>query len=215
MNGRYLVFFTGGGKNERLSSGVAVAQTQDPFGPYKDIGNPLISSPLSLGGAIDPHYFKDPVTGRDYLLWKSDKPLSLQPSLIYIRELHPSGTEFRVNIFNKMTQLKYPALLHALQNIEHNFAQYFFQGKSRVLLRSNVKTILEERLVAEAPWLMHKNGYYYLLYSSGWTHEPKYHIRVARAKKVTGPYVRGKVPVVTTDWERYEKVKRYLFSMSN
>ena len=40
-------------------------------------------------------------------------------------------------------------------------------------------------------------------------------MRVARAKKVTGPYVRGKVPVVTTDWERYEKVKRYLFSMSN
>ena len=80
-----------------------------------------------------------------------------------------------------------------------------------MLLRSNVKTILEERLIAEAPWMMYKNGYYYLFYSSGWTHEPKYHIRVARARKVTGPFVRHKVPVVTTDWDRYNKVNTCLY----
>ena len=97
VNGRYMVFFTGGGKNRKLASGVAVAQTRDPFGPYTDIGAALIQSPKSLGGAIDPHYFKDPLTGRHYLLWKADKPLALQPSLIYIRELHRSGTSFMVN----------------------------------------------------------------------------------------------------------------------
>ena len=96
MNGQYLVFFTGGGQDGKLASGVAIATTDDPFGPYKDMGTALTESPHSLGGAIDPHYFKDPVTGKDYLLWKEDKPLSLQPSLIYIRELQPSGTAFRV-----------------------------------------------------------------------------------------------------------------------
>ena len=99
VNGRYLLFFTGGGNDGKLASGVAITQTSDPFGSYKDIGTPLIESPQSLGGAIDPHHFKDPITGRHYLLWKADKPLSLQPSLIYIRELYPSGTAFRVNTF--------------------------------------------------------------------------------------------------------------------
>ena len=96
VNGRYLVYFTGGGMDERLASGVAVSQTESPYGPYKDLGYPLIKSPFSLGGAIDPHYFKDPVTDRDYLLWKADQPFSLKPSLIYIRELWPNGTSFKV-----------------------------------------------------------------------------------------------------------------------
>ena len=82
------------------------------------------------------------------------------------------------------------------------------QGKAKVLLRSDVKNILEERLIAEAPWMIYKNGYYYLLYSSAWTHEPKYHIRVARSRKVSGPFIRRNLPVLTTDWERYNKVSQ-------
>jgi arabinan endo-1,5-alpha-L-arabinosidase len=79
------------------------------------------------------------------------------------------------------------------------------QDKARVLLRSNLKHIVEERLVAEAPWMMYKKGYYYLFYSSGWTFETKYHIRVARGRQVTGPFVRTQRPVLTTDWERYNQ----------
>ena len=54
--------------------------------------------------------------------------------------------------------------------------------------------------------MMHLNGYYYLFYSSAWTTEAKYHIRVAVSKTVTGPFSRGHLPVLTTDWRRYDKV---------
>ena len=76
-----------------------------------------------------------------------------------------------------------------------------------VLLSSGVHTLLEERLIAEAPWLMYRQGYYYLFYSSGWTHEPKYHIRVARARAVIGPYTRHHHPVITTHWDSFDKVR--------
>ena len=39
------------------------------------------------------------------------------------------------------------------------------------LLKSSLENMLEERLVAEAPWMMFMRGYYYLFYSSGWTTE--------------------------------------------
>ena len=86
--------------------------------------------------------------------------------------------------------------------------EIYLQGPAMVVLTSGVHTLLQERLIAEAPWLMFRGGYYYLLYSSGWTHEPKYHIRVARARTVTGPYVRHSIPVITTDWNRFNKVWR-------
>ena len=38
--------------------GAAMAQSSDPFGSYLDIGRPLVSATESVGGAIDPHYFK-------------------------------------------------------------------------------------------------------------------------------------------------------------
>ena len=84
-----------------------------------------------------------------------------------------------------------------------------------MLLRSNFENILEERLIAEAPWLMYSQGYYYLFYSSAWTTEAKYHIRVAVSKKVAGPYSRGHVPVLTTDWGRYDKVCLDIISSLN
>ena len=65
---------------------------------------------------------------------------------------------------------------------------------------------MEERLVAEAPWMMYKNGYYYLFYSSGWTFEAKYHIRVARGQDVTGPFTRSNMSVLTTDWDKLNQV---------
>ena len=96
VNGRYIVYYTAGMLDGRLSCGAAIAETSNPFGSYKDIGDPLVESPSSLGGAIDPHYFKDPKTRKSYLLWKADQPWSLQTSLIYIRELHFSGISFKV-----------------------------------------------------------------------------------------------------------------------
>jgi len=173
VNGRYIVYFTAREYSGRSVIGAALAQTDDPFGPYQDTGRPLVISAESLGGAIDPHYFKDPQSGRDYLLWKEDVTLAFPASIIYIRELHANGI--------------------------------YFQGPPVELLKSSLENLLEERLVAEAPWMMFKGGYYYLFYSSAWTTEMKYHIRVASSRSPIGPFHRGHTPVITTDWDSMQQ----------
>ena len=50
----------------------------------------------SVVGPIDQHYFKDPSTGKDYLIWKTDKLLPFNPSDVFIQELDPSGISFTV-----------------------------------------------------------------------------------------------------------------------
>ena len=74
------------------------------------------------------------------------------------------------------------------------------------LLKSSLENMLEERLVAEAPWMMFRGGNYYLFYSSAWTTEMKYHIRVAISRSPTGPFHRGHTPVITTDWDSMQQV---------
>ena len=86
VNGRYVVYFTGADSRDKLNCGAAVAFTSDPFGGYQDIGRPLVVDKSGMAGALDPHYFKDPITKKHYLLWKEDNPISLQTSVIYIRE---------------------------------------------------------------------------------------------------------------------------------
>ena len=65
-------------------------------------------------------------------------------------------------------------------------------------------TRLEELLIVEGPQLMFKEGEYYLFYSSSWVQLPSYHVGVARAKSVMGPYIKRKTPVLQNDWDRYD-----------
>ena len=132
----------------QLNIGAAVATTSDPFGEYQDIGRPLITDDDSLAGALDPHYFLDPVSKKHFLIWKEDD--LFQTSLIKLRELNGDGVSFKA-------------------------------GPTTTILRS---TLSGERLVTEAPWMMYKDGYYYLFYSSAWFFEAKYHVRVAKAKSI-------------------------------
>ena len=128
----------------------------------------------SLAGAIDPHYFKDPASGLDYLLWKEDDVF--ETSLIKIRELNVDGISFR--------------------------------GESRTILRSS---LLGERLVTEAPWMMYKDGYYFLFYSSDWFFGPRYHMRVAKGKSPFGPFVKRHLPILQNDWEKYNRGENTTF----
>lgn len=51
---------------------IGVAVANDPTGPFKDIGKPLIDkkpSGIRGGQEIDPAVFHDPVSGKDYLYW--------------------------------------------------------------------------------------------------------------------------------------------------
>ena len=95
VNGRYIVYYTARKTNGVLVSGAAIAENNNPFGHYVDIGRPLVEG--KFGIAIDPHYFKDPITGHDYLLWNQRNLPLLQISHIYLSQLQPSGVSLKVN----------------------------------------------------------------------------------------------------------------------
>ena len=167
VSGRYIVYFTAADTSDKLNIGAAIATGDDPFGSYEDIGRPLIVDENSIAGALDPHYFLDPVSQNQYLLWKEDDPF--RTSLIKVQQLNKDGISF--------------------------------QGSSKTILTS---TLPGERFVTEAPWMMYRDGYYYLFYSSAWFFGVKYHLRVAKAKSVTGPFVKRRQPILETNWDKYK-----------
>ena len=52
-------------------------------------------------------------------------------------------------------------------------------------------------------WMMFRDATYYLFYSVSSFTLPTYRIMVAKSSSLLGPYVKGDVPVVQTDWDRY------------
>ena len=60
----------------------------------------------------------------------------------------------------------------------------------------------EENGTVEGMWMMYKDGTYYLFYSVSSFTLPTYRIMVARSDNLLGPYIKGDVPVVQTDWDR-------------
>jgi beta-xylosidase len=97
----YACYFAANHSKYGKSVGVAVAV--HPQGPYTDIGEALVPGvvPEAEGrgigddigvdpGAIDPSFFHDKATGKNYLLWKDEGP----PTQIYIRQLTVNGTSF-------------------------------------------------------------------------------------------------------------------------
>ena len=63
----------------------------------------------------------------------------------------------------------------------------------------------DEHFVVEGPWLMHRAGTYYLFYSANSYKGPEYRLNVATSSAVAGPYTKVEVPVVQTDWARYNQ----------
>ena len=71
IDGKYKYFFYYSGNpndNSRKQIGVAVADS--PTGPFKDMGQPIITdSPAGHGQQIDVDVFTDPMTGIPYIYW--------------------------------------------------------------------------------------------------------------------------------------------------
>ena len=59
VNGNYQVYFSmRQHSDDQMAIGVAISTNKsNPFGPYKDIGHPIIQHPT---GAIDVTWFRDP-----------------------------------------------------------------------------------------------------------------------------------------------------------
>ena len=51
--------------------------------------------------------------------------------------------------------------------------------------------------------MMYGHEEYWLFYSAANFQLPTYRMMVARSKDLMGPYLKGDVPVVETDWERF------------
>jgi len=94
VNGQYVIIFAARQMNtQQFDVGVAFSKdAKNPFGPYEDLGEPFI---VDKEGAIDPHFFVDPVTKKQYLLWKNEENAKGLPSSIYLREMDTIGFRFK------------------------------------------------------------------------------------------------------------------------
>jgi len=181
VNGTFLVYFTGGSVFlslvHRVHVGVARSLSGSPWGPYTDpLGSPLVEEPLSLTGAIDPHYFRDPVSGEHFLLWRTDNMWSTDPedrAIVYIRRLTDDGLAFHQ------------------------------ESSAAVLLKGGWDGTGPEDWTAEAPWMVFRNGLYYLFFSTHAFDHAQYNVRVATSSSLHERFTKHPTPVVETDWERW------------
>jgi arabinan endo-1,5-alpha-L-arabinosidase len=162
----YVAYYTARDAQGTLSIGAA--HSKSPTGPFTDLGKPLIEG--GKAGVIDPAFFKDPATGKQYVYWKDDanslKPQ--QPTVIYAQELSADG----------LTRL----------------------GEPTPLIRNDRKW---EGPIVEAPEVMKKGDYYYLLYSGNGYWGDKYAMGVARSKSPTGPFEKYPEPILrsSNEWK--------------
>ena len=53
-----------------------------------------------------------------------------------------------------------------------------------------------EQLIVEGPWMMKRDGKYFLFYSSGWVSMSSYHVGVAVANSIDEEFVKSETPVI-------------------
>lgn len=82
----YVAYYTARSRiTDRLCIGAAASRA--PFGPYRDLGHPLVSAATSV---LDATFFRDE-DGRQYLYWKADAGPGDASGPIHARELAPNG----------------------------------------------------------------------------------------------------------------------------
>ncbi|MBQ9242031.1 MAG: family 43 glycosylhydrolase [Proteobacteria bacterium] len=89
VGSKYHIYFSAKHKDTgNFCVGVGIAD--NPQGPYKDIGRPLVSK--ANMGIIDASYFRD-TDGKHYVLWKDDGNAVGQKTPVFIQQLNEAGTE--------------------------------------------------------------------------------------------------------------------------
>jgi arabinan endo-1,5-alpha-L-arabinosidase len=133
--------------------GIGVAVADNPMGPYKDKGAPLV---WGTGfEKIDPYVLEDD-SGKRYIYWGSDK----QP--IYVQQLSDDGMSV--------------------------------VGEETAVLSPGVQSRDGYDYLVEGPWVIKRNGYYYMFYSGdNCCHDnsgrnPHYAVMAARSKSPAGPF---------------------------
>jgi arabinan endo-1,5-alpha-L-arabinosidase len=89
INGRYVCYYAANGSDGWFKIGAATAST--PAGPFTDKGTPLASN--TNYSLIDPSFFRDSATGKNYILWKNNTNALTppQPTRIVLQEISADG----------------------------------------------------------------------------------------------------------------------------
>ena len=72
-------------------------------------------------------------------------------------------------------------------------------------------THLWEHGVVEGPWLIFRNGWYYLFHSGDVYCTPGYQVNVARSRNISGPYEKHKGTILHTDFNAFAKGENTTF----
>ena len=112
-------------------------------------------------GMIDPHVFVDPKSKKTFLYWKRDQ--DWQDTSIYARQLEVSEA-------SDGHPVQFAA--HSQRHTVFNFGEGW-----------------EHKLV-EAPWVIYRDGWYYLFYSGGMYCDSTYGVGVARSRSPTEKFER-------------------------
>lgn len=84
-NGEYKYYFYFSGHNpEKDYKTLGVAVADDPIGPFRDLGHPLVDINIASGQLIDSDVFTDPVSGKTYYYWGNGN--------LVVSELNPDMT---------------------------------------------------------------------------------------------------------------------------
>ncbi|WP_177182621.1 glycoside hydrolase family 43 protein [Paenibacillus sp. OV219] len=153
--GKYYVYYStkvnDGDPFKGMGIGVAVAD--NPLGPYKDEGGPVV---WGTGfEKIDP-FVLDVEDGKRYLYWGSDK----QP--IYAAQLAEDGLSV--------------------------------VGEEKAVIYPGVQSREGYDALVEGPWVVKRNGYYYMFYSGDYCcqdnsgQDAHYAVMAARSKSWAGPF---------------------------
>ncbi|CAN5450440.1 glycoside hydrolase family 43 protein [soil metagenome] len=89
IGGKYIAHYSARNRDHLFCIGAAVSDS--PEGPFTDIGAPLVCA--TDVGLIDASYFRDPVWGNSYVLWKEDgngrRPKQKTP--LVLQKVTPDG----------------------------------------------------------------------------------------------------------------------------
>lgn len=150
--------------------GVAISEGRDPTGPYIPRPHPL-SCRLDQGGSIDPAGFHDQ-DGTMYVLFKVDG--------------NSIGNGGSCN--NGVPPLK-PTPILLQQVAEDGFTPI---GDAVAILDRDDS----DGPLVEAPYLVFRDGVYYLFYSTHCFTDPRYDVRYATATNIKGPYEKKGTPLI-------------------
>ena len=86
-----------------------------------------------------------------------------------------------------------------MQELDSDGLSFTVESQPAVVLTTDR---LSEQMIVEGPWLKYLAGRYFLFYSTSWVQLASYHVGVAGADRVTGPYTKADLPVIQTETEQ-------------